>query len=327
MKYSLGLDIGTTSVGWAVINEDKNRIEDCGVRIFETPENPKSGESLAKPRRDARSARRRFHRRRVRLNYLKRFFAQENFLSADQIEILLDPTKEPKIDPYEARNKGIKEKLTNEELFIALYHIAKRRGYKSNRKKVEENDKNGDGRKVLSAIKENKPLLNIYGTIGSALYSDEKFIAHKRNKSDSYQNSFIREDFEAETRIILEKQGWSEEKTNALFHDPKKKWGGIFDQRPFMTNELIQRMRGNCVYEKNEKRAWKASLTFELFRLAEDLSHLEYNHGNKLTSEQIANVIKTAKNQKALTYKKVREIIGCKNAPDFKFDYIRGKQK
>ena len=52
MKYSLGLDIGTTSIGWAVIDEDKQRIEDLGVRIFERPENPKSGESLAKPRRD-----------------------------------------------------------------------------------------------------------------------------------------------------------------------------------------------------------------------------------------------------------------------------------
>lgn len=37
MRYSLGLDIGTTSVGWAVINEDRNRIEDLGVRIFERP--------------------------------------------------------------------------------------------------------------------------------------------------------------------------------------------------------------------------------------------------------------------------------------------------
>ena len=73
MKYSLGLDIGTTSVGWAVVNEDKQRIEDLGVRIFERPENPKNGESLAKPRREARSARRRLKRRRQRLDYLKHF--------------------------------------------------------------------------------------------------------------------------------------------------------------------------------------------------------------------------------------------------------------
>lgn len=73
MKYSLGLDIGTTSIGWAVINEDKQRIEDLGVRIFECPENPRNGESLAKPRRDARSTRRRLKRRRERLKLPQTF--------------------------------------------------------------------------------------------------------------------------------------------------------------------------------------------------------------------------------------------------------------
>ena len=57
MKYSLGLDIGTTSCGWSVINLDKKRIEDLGVRIFDGAENPKNGESLATPRREKRSMR------------------------------------------------------------------------------------------------------------------------------------------------------------------------------------------------------------------------------------------------------------------------------
>ena len=137
MKYSLGLDIGTTSIGWAVIDEDKQRIEDLGVRIFERPENPKSGESLAKPRRDARSARRRLKRRRERLNYLKRFFVEHELLSADQITTLLtyDKNHTDHKDPYFIRSKAIQEHVKNDELFIALYHIAKRRGYKSNRKK------------------------------------------------------------------------------------------------------------------------------------------------------------------------------------------------
>lgn len=324
MKYSLGLDIGTTSIGWAVINEDKKRIEDVGVRIFETPETPK-GEPLAKPRRDARSARHRLQRRRQRLNYLKNFFVENNLLSKEQIKNLLNPAKEPRINPYEARNKGIKEKLSNEELFVALYHIAKRRGYKSNRKKVEE--KGDESGKVLKAISSNKQYLEKYNSIGAALYSDKNFEAHKRNKTDSYTNSFIREDFKKEAQKILETQGWSKEKIDSLFHDPNKKYGGIFDQRPFITEELIAKMRGNCPFEKGEKRAWKASYTFELFRLTENLSHLEYNLGNKLTPEQIADVVNAAKTTQRITYKKVREVIGYKSVPDFKFDYIRGKQK
>lgn len=325
MKYSLGLDIGTTSVGWAVINEDINRIEDLGVRIFDTPENPKNGESLATPRRTKRSMRRRINRRRQRLNYLKSYFIINNLLTKEQIESILDPTKTPKINPYEAREKALKQPISNEELFVAIYNIAKRRGYKSNRKKVEESDK--ECGKILSAIKQNKEYLTKYQTIGAALYLDENFSAHKRNKSDSYSNSFIREDFESEARQILEKQNWSTEQIDKLFHDPSKKWGGIFDQRPFMTEELIAQMRGNCPLEKGEKRAWKASYTFEIFRLAQDLAHLEYNHGEKLTPEQIQAVIEGAKNTASIKYKKVRELISYKNVPDFKFDYIRGKSK
>lgn len=39
MRYTIGLDIGIASVGWAVINEDKSRIEDLGVRVFKKQKN------------------------------------------------------------------------------------------------------------------------------------------------------------------------------------------------------------------------------------------------------------------------------------------------
>ena len=324
MKYSLGLDIGTTSVGWAVLNEDIKRIEDCGVRIFEAPENPKNGESLALPRRTARSARRRLKRRRQRLDYLKNFFINDQILSDTQIKQLLDPATNNRINPYEARTKAANGPVSAEELFVALYHIAKRRGYKSNRKKVEENSK--DSGRVLKAIKENEQLLATNRTVGITLQTNEKFASHKRNKLDSYDNSFIREDFENETRTILTAQNWPKEKIEALLHDPAKQWGGIFDQRPFMTSELIKKMQGNCPFEKGEKRAAKASYSFELFRLAQDLSHLTYNEGNRLTIDEIAACVEKVKSKKtATTYKNIREILGYKNDENFMFDYIRGK--
>ena len=61
MHYVLGLDIGIASVGWAVLaldtQDDPVRILDLGSRIFERAEVPKTGESLAAPRRTARGAR------------------------------------------------------------------------------------------------------------------------------------------------------------------------------------------------------------------------------------------------------------------------------
>lgn len=54
MKYIIGLDIGITSVGYAVMmmNDDDEpcRIMKMGSRIFEAAEHPKDGSSLAAPK-------------------------------------------------------------------------------------------------------------------------------------------------------------------------------------------------------------------------------------------------------------------------------------
>lgn len=52
MAKILAFDIGISSIGWAFVENDE--LKDCGVRIFTKAENPKTGESLALPRRLAR---------------------------------------------------------------------------------------------------------------------------------------------------------------------------------------------------------------------------------------------------------------------------------
>ena len=349
MKYSLGLDIGTSSVGWAVLDLEKERIHDLGVRIFERPEDPQNGDSLAKPRRDARSARRRLKRRRQRLNHLKQFFIDQNILTKDQVEEVLDPESDyNKLDVYALRSKALTEELTPEELLKVIYQIAKRRGFKSNRKVVEESDKE-DGR-VTSALKTNEKFLteNGYTTVGDALNHDEKFAPHKRNKRDNYTNSFARNDFLRELEAIIRAQrnyalkDVSEQAINELVYGINDgqvtNVNAIMYQRPFMTKELIEKMVGECTFEKGEKRAPKASYSFEIFRLASDLSHLVFiprdtskrqakreNLEIKLSSEQIRKVIDAAKNQKGLTYKKVRSIAGISD--DYAPKDVRGKKK
>ncbi len=349
MKYSLGLDIGTSSVGWAVLDLEKERIHDLGVRIFERPEDPQNGDSLAKPRRDARSARRRLKRRRQRLNHLKQFFIDQNILTKDQVEEVLDPESDyNKLDVYALRSKALTEELTPEELLKVIYQIAKRRGFKSNRKVVEESDKE-DGR-VTSALKTNEKFLteNGYATVGDALNHDEKFAPHKRNKRDNYTNSFARNDFLRELEAIIRAQrnyalkDVSEQAINELVYGINDgqvtNVNAIMYQRPFMTKELIEKMVGECTFEKGEKRAPKASYSFEVFRLASDLSHLVFIPRNaskrqakrenleiKLSSEQIRKVIDAAKNQKGLTYKKVRSIAGISD--DYVPKDVRGKKK
>jgi len=348
-KYSLGLDIGTSSIGWAVLDLDKERIHDLGVRIFERPEDPQNGDSLAKPRRDARSARRRLKRRRQRLNHLKQFFIDQNILTKDQVEEVLDYRSDfNKLDVYELRAKALTEELSPEELFKVLYQIAKRRGFKSNRKVIEESDK--EGGRVTSALKANEKFLadNNYTTVGDALSRDEKFAPHKRNKRDDYTNSFARDDFLRELEFIIKNQrkyalkNIPEQAINELIYGiddgQATNVSAIMYQRPFMTRELIEKMVGNCTFEKDEKRAPKASYSFEMFRLASDLSHLVFIHRDaskrqakrenlevRLSPEQISKVIDAAKSQKSLTYKKVRSTAGI--SEDYVPKDVRGKKK
>ena len=349
-KYSLGLDIGTSSIGWAVLDLDKERIHDLGVRIFEKPEHPKSGESLAKPRRDARSARRRLKRRRQRLNNLKQFFIDQNILTRDRIEeVLSDKSEFNKLDVYALRSQALTEELSPEELLKVMYQIAKRRGFKSNRKVEEESEK--EGGRVSKALKTNEKFLaeNGYKTVGEALSRDENFASHKRNKRDDYTNSFSRSDFLHELEKIIEVQkryalkNVSDTAINEVLYgldDDKNvvNVSAIMYQRPFMTEELIKKMVGNCTFEENEKRAPKASYSFEIFRLASDLSHLVFmprdaskrqakreNLEIRLSSDQINKVIEAAKNQKSLTYKKVRSIAGI--SEDYVPKYTHGKKK
>lgn len=348
-KYSLGLDIGTSSIGWAVLDLDKKRIHDLGVRIFERPEDPQNGDSLAKPRRDARSARRRLKRRRQRLNHLKQFFVDQNILTKDQVEEVLSYKSDfNKLDVYELRSKALAEELSPEELLKVLYQIAKRRGFKSNRKVVEESDK--EGGRVTSALKANEKFLadNNYTTVGDALSRDEKFAPHKRNKRDDYTNSFARDDFLRELEFIIKNQrnyalkNIPEQAINELIYGiddgQATNVSAIMYQRPFMTRDLIEKMVGNCTFEKDEKRAPKASYSFEVFRLASDLSHLVFiprdaskrqakreNLEVRLSSEQISKVIDLSKNQKSLTYKKVRSTAGI--SEDYAPKDVRSKKK
>ena len=348
-KYSLGLDIGTSSIGWAVLDLDKERIHDLGVRIFERPEDPQNGDSLAKPRRDARSARRRLKRRRQRLNHLKQFFIDQNILTKYRVEEVLDYKSDfNKLDVYDLRAKALTEELSPEELLKVLYQITKRRGFKSNRKVVEESDK--EGGRVTSALKTNEKFLadNNYTTVGEALSRDEKFALHKRNKRDDYTNSFARDDFLRELEAIIKTQqnyilkNVPEPAINELIYGiddgQVTNVSAIMYQRPFMTKELIEKMVGKCTFEDGEKRAPKASYSFEVFRLASDLSHLVFiprdaskrqakreNLEIRLSPEQIKQVIELAKSQKSLTYKKVRSTAGI--SEDYVPKDVRGKKK
>src|SRR5487761_1881304 len=126
----LGLDIGTTSIGFALIDLDKSRnagsILRLGVRIFPEARDP-DRTPLNQQRRAKRMMRRQLRRRRERRRSLNELLASSDLLPAyggDQWQDVM------KLDPYALRAKGLSEPLTPHELGRALYHLSKRRHFK-----------------------------------------------------------------------------------------------------------------------------------------------------------------------------------------------------
>ncbi|MEA1920078.1 MAG: hypothetical protein U9N52_09580 [Campylobacterota bacterium] len=140
-KIILGLDLGITSIGWAMVSVDdeksKNKIIESGVRIFTIAEHPRDGKSLALPRRDARGARRTLQRKSKRMLKIKYLLLHYGLIASDNFEAIFIKDRVSRKDVWELRKDALERCLYGSELFRVLVHIAKHRGYASNSKSDE----------------------------------------------------------------------------------------------------------------------------------------------------------------------------------------------
>lgn len=169
MKKILGLDIGTNSIGWALIDYDfdskSGKIKALGSRIIPLEADKLKdfqqgrSASLAAERRMARQARRLKHRyklRRERLikvfkilgwfpkNFPEKFEEDKHFNINDYVPFSVQTIQEAKAlfnvvnlpndwTIYYLRDKALREKITLQELARIIYHFNQRRGFKSSR--------------------------------------------------------------------------------------------------------------------------------------------------------------------------------------------------
>ncbi len=124
-NYTLGLDIGSNSVGWALLDVENQKVIDTGVRVFqEGVDRDTKGAEVSKneTRRTARGARRSRKRRSYRKDKLFRMVVRRGLLPSDPdvLQRVFDT------DPYQLRAKGLDEELTDYELGRVLYHLNQR---------------------------------------------------------------------------------------------------------------------------------------------------------------------------------------------------------
>ncbi|WP_100611034.1 type II CRISPR RNA-guided endonuclease Cas9 [Confluentibacter lentus] len=156
MARILGLDLGTNSIGWAIVEKENNDFSllDKGVRIFSEGVKSEKGieSSRAAERTSYRSARKIKYRRKLRKYETLKALSINGMcpLSLEEVEAWkkssfkdypLNPefiswlrtNDDENINPYFFRDRASKQKVTLYELGRALYHIAQRRGFLSNR--------------------------------------------------------------------------------------------------------------------------------------------------------------------------------------------------
>lgn len=319
MKYVIGLDIGITSVGWCVLNLDRKKIEDIGVRIFPAAEQPKDGESLAKGRREAAGARRRTQRKAERLTDIRNLFQEHGVLSLEEIEHLFQCPFEK--SPYELRSDALTRRLSPAEWVRVLYHIAKHRGFQSNKKDTKPSKAKEEG-ELLEGVQSNKNLLQEkgYRTIGEMMFHDPKFTDNKRNKAGSYTHTVPLALLLKEVEVLFaEQERLGNPYTQDMF---KRKYIDIFTRRlPYSTPEMIEALMGTCTFERGERRAPKMSWTAERFILLSKINNLQildsYYGERSLNEAERVKLLNLAYTYNEVTYKRIRDTLSLDDSSYF----------
>lgn len=164
MKKILGLDLGTNSIGWAVINEaekvgEKSSIVKLGVRVnpltVDELSNFEKGKSITTnaDRTMKRSMRRNLQRYKLRRENLIELLKENGFI--DDYAILSETGNRTTFETCRLRAKAATEEISLKEFARVLLMINKKRGYKSSRKaKSTEEGQLIDGMEIAKRLYE-----------------------------------------------------------------------------------------------------------------------------------------------------------------------------
>jgi CRISPR-associated protein Cas9/Csn1, subtype II/NMEMI len=203
MKKVLGLDLGTNSIGWAMVNEaekndEKSEIIKLGVRVnpltVDELQNFEKGKSITTnaDRTLKRSMRRNLQRYKLRRENLIEIL-KENRLIKDQT-ILSENGNHTTFETYRLRAKAANEEVTLEQFARILLMINKKRGYKSSRKaKTQDEGQLIDGMSIAKRLYEEK-------------LTPGQFVYQQLQEGKKYIPDFYRSDLQAELDRIWDFQ-------------------------------------------------------------------------------------------------------------------------
>lgn len=278
IKYRLGLDIGTNSIGWCVYALDTDgapqRIVRLGARIFSDGRDPKTMASLAASRRQARQARRRRDRVLKRRQRLMQLLIGAGLMPTDEA----GRKSIQQEDPFQLRALGLDAPLTLHQLGRALYHLCRKRGFKSSRKDRTDAEKEKDAGKVQVAVQALQTRISTAGcrTVGEYLareHAERRPVRARRAIDGHYvlylQRQMVQDEFE---RLWRAQQA----------HHPEVLTNALYDL--LLDSMLFQRrlkpvLPGRCLFEEDEHRLPLCTPLQQRFRILQELNNIRVKDG------------------------------------------------
>ena len=229
-KTILGLDLGTNSIGWALViegeNQNESEIKQIGVRVNPLTTDEQTNFEKGKPittnadRTLKRGARRNLDRYQLRRENLLEVLAKANIINAETK--LCEDGKQTTFQTWELRAKAASEKIELHEFARVLLAINKKRGYKSSRKaKNSEEGQAIDGMGIAKKLHEEN--LTPGQFVFQNLFMGKKVIpdfyrSDLQNEFDTvwkYQQQFYPEILTSDFYSVL--QGKGQKATSAMF--------------------------------------------------------------------------------------------------------------
>lgn len=283
-KWRLGLDLGTNSIGWSVFSLDDDneilKLEDMGVRIFSDGRDPKTKEPLAVARRSARAQRKLIYRRKLRRKQAFRLLQSQGLFPATKEECI----KLKMLNPYELRIKALDEKLEPYELGRALFSLAVRRGFKSNRKDANQ-EETSDNKKVSEKLDQKgmqTALENAIKETGCRTITEFLVKYQEQNKGLRFAPGRMTY---YPTRKMYEDE-FSQIRAQQIQYYSQIDWNAIY-KAIFYQRQLKPQPRGFCLYEKDKERTFKAMPSAQKLRILQDIGNLAYYDGVSKTKTEV----------------------------------------
>ena len=327
-EYTLGLDLGSASIGWALIALDSSNkpqgLLKAGVRIFEPGVEGSTldiergkDQSKAVARREARLHRRQLRRRAARQRDLFLLLQQANLLPpAAEASVSLSDQRHQVLNdldraltanlrnnveaeslrgveqslPYFLRKSALDRKLGAFELGRVLYHLIQRRGFKSNRREGKKS-KDDDLGKVKAGISELAANIASAGVRTLGEYFAGLNSHERRIRGRWTARSMYEQEFE---KIWQSQCPYWPEVLDENFKS-KVDWL-LFFQRPIAAQEHLI---GFCELEPEERRAPWAFLEAQQFRVLQKVNDLNVIEFGKLDERSLTKEERTGGSLKA----------------------------